>query len=75
MNELGLIQWRTSAIRVDLLAGFEVMAAAVVIDDLQDVSESLSKDAAEHLDDTDAVTKFVIFRQIGLRFAYIEILP
>ena len=28
MNELRLIQWRTSATRIDLLAAFEAMAAA-----------------------------------------------
>ena len=28
MNELRLIQWRSSAARVDLLAAFEAMAAA-----------------------------------------------
>ena len=37
LNELGLIQWRASAARVDLLATLEAMATAVVIDDLQNV--------------------------------------
>ena len=37
LNELRLIQWRTSATRIDLLAAFETVAAAMVIDDLQNV--------------------------------------
>ena len=37
LNKLRLVQWRTSAESVDLLAAFRAMAATVVIDDLQDI--------------------------------------